>query len=157
MAKNQRQTGFTHSLTINAPAETILRAFFDHEMLAVWWRIRRSLCVPRTLGCYAVEWEETEQRDDTVGRLGGVFHGTVVSVDLQRELFVADAYWMAPEGDPVGPMAFEVTCAAGPGGTIARVRQSGSDDSPRWARYFDLAGQGMTVSLERLKTMLESR
>jgi hypothetical protein len=54
-------------------------------------------------------------------------------------------------------MAFEVTCAASLTGTIVQVRQSGSDRGARWARYYDLVGQGLTVSLERLKAMLEPR
>ena len=47
----------------------------DVARLAVWWRVKRSLCVARPLGVYAVEWEPTEWRDEMFGRLGGAFRG----------------------------------------------------------------------------------
>src|SRR5689334_7953295 len=124
--------GFAHSLTINAPASAILGAFFDDAALAAWWHIRRSLCVPRSFGCYALEWETAIEADPVIGRLGGVFHGTVMTFDPQREFFVADAYWMAPDGDALGPIAFEATCTTNTDGTILLVRQSGSDSGQRW-------------------------
>lgn len=157
MSNDELRSGFTYSLTITAPAEAILDAFFDHEQLAKWWHISRSICAPRTFGCYAVEWEVTDWRDEVLGRLGGIFHGTVVTYDAHREFFVADAYWLAPDGEPVGPMAFEVTCSPASSGTVVHVRQSGLDESPRWKRYYDVLGAGLTVSLERMKKILENR
>ena len=47
---------FTHSLTIQAPPAAVLDAFFDPEALESWWHVTRSLCVPRSLGVYAIEW-----------------------------------------------------------------------------------------------------
>ena len=69
---------FNHSLTIQAPPAAVLDAFFDPDALAAWWRVKRSLCVPRPLGVYAVEWEPTEWQDEVFGRLGGAFRGTVI-------------------------------------------------------------------------------
>ena len=66
---------------------------------------------PRPLGSYAVEWEPTEWRDEVLGRLGGTFHGTVMEFKPGREFFLADMYWLPPDGDPIGPMALEVTCS----------------------------------------------
>jgi uncharacterized protein YndB with AHSA1/START domain len=156
MAKPVLRRDLTCTITINAPCETILAAFFDHRTLSEWWHISRSLCVPRVLGCYAVEWEATSNRDDILGRLGGVFHGTVMSFDPHHEFFVAEAYWMAPDGEPLGPMAFEVTCSADVPGTMLRVRQSGVDTSPRADRYYEVVSDGLAVSLQRLKALLES-
>ena len=85
-------------------------AFFDPAALAVWWQAARSVTVPRVLGAYAVEWEPTEFKDEMLGRLGGTFHGTVMDYKADREFFVAEAFWLPPDGNPIGPMALEVTC-----------------------------------------------
>ena len=100
---------FDHSLAIDAPPARCLDAFFDSDALAAWWHVTRSLCQPRPLGSYAVEWAPTEWQDDVLGRLGGAFRGTVIDFKPGREFFVADAYWLPPDGEPIGPMALEVT------------------------------------------------
>ena len=66
-------------------------AFFDPHALAVWWQAARSVTTPRPLGVYAIEWEPSLEPDEILGRLGGVFHGTVMEYLPGRELFVADA------------------------------------------------------------------
>ena len=147
---------FTHSLTIQAPPAAVLDAFFDPEALASWWHVTRSLCVPRPLGVYAVEWEPTEWRDDVLGRLGGAFRGTVIEFKAGREFFIADAYWLPPDGEPVGPMALEATCTLLGDRTVLKVRQSGWESSPRWTRYYDLIATGFTLALEELKRYVES-
>ena len=101
---------FDHSLAIRRLPRRVLDAFFDDDDLAAWWHVTRSLCHPRPLGSYAIEWAPTESRDDVLGRLGGAFHGTVIDFKPGREFFVADAYWLPPDGEPIGPMALEVTC-----------------------------------------------
>ena len=68
-----------HSLAINAPAAAILDAFFDADALRVWWQVSRSVCTPRPLGSFALEWESTRSRDELLGRLGGALPGTVVA------------------------------------------------------------------------------
>jgi uncharacterized protein YndB with AHSA1/START domain len=148
---------FTHSLTIDAPPAVVLDAFFDHDALTTWWHVTRSLCVPRPLGVYAVEWEATEWRDDVLGRLGGAFKGTVIEFKPGREFFVADAYWLPPDGDPIGPMAFEARCGSVSGRTVLHVRQSGFEDGTRWSRYYDVISTGWTVALLALKKYVESR
>jgi uncharacterized protein YndB with AHSA1/START domain len=155
MAKPRLRRELTCSLTINAPCDVILGAFFNHDALVQWWRITRSVCVPRPLGCYAVEWTPTEASDETLGRLGGVFHGTVMAFDPNHEFFVAEAYWMAPDGDPLGPMAFVVTCSTEGAGTLVHVRQSSAETSKRADRYYEVVTDGLIVSLQRLKAMLE--
>jgi uncharacterized protein YndB with AHSA1/START domain len=147
---------FNHSLTIDAPADAVLDAFFKPELLARWWRVTRSLCVPRPLGVYAVEWDSTEWRDDVLGRLGGAFKGTVIEFKPGREFFVADAYWLPPDGDPIGPMAFEVVCTRVNAQTVLHVRQSGFDDGARWSRYYDIISTRLTVALDELKSLLET-
>ena len=148
---------FTHSLTIDAPPAVVLDAFFNQEALSAWWHVRRSLCVPRPLGVYAVEWDATEWRDEVLGRLGGAFKGTVIEFKPGREFFIADAYWLPPDGEPIGPMAFEATCSLVKGQTVLHVRQSGWEDSQRWSRYYDVIATGLTVALEDLKQHVESR
>ncbi len=147
---------FTHSLTIDAPPAVVLDAFFSQESLSSWWHVTRSLCVPRPLGVYAVEWDPTEWRDEVLGRLGGAFKGTVIEFKPGREFFIADAYWLPPDGEPIGPMAFEATCSLVSGRTVLHVRQSGWENSPRWSRYYDVISTGLTVALDELKQHVES-
>lgn len=156
MGKPRLRRELTCSLPINASCEVILGAFFDPDALAQWWHVTRAVCVPRPLGCYALEWKPTDTRDDMLGRLGGVFHGTVMTFDPQHEFFVADAYWMAPDGEPLGPMAFEVTCTADGAQSLVHVRQSSAETSARADRYYEVVTEGLFVSLHRLKAMLET-
>ena len=149
---------FAHSLVINAPPAAVLDAFFDDEALAVWWQVTRSLCVPRPFGSYAVEWPTTEWRDDKLGRLGGVLHATVIDFKPGREFLLAEAYWLPPDGPPIGPMALEAVCTTQGDGTLLHVRQSGWDrGSERWTRYYDIIATGRMLALEKLKTLLEAK
>ena len=149
---------FVHSLVINAPPAAVLDAFFDAEAMEIWWEASSAVCVPRPFGSYAVEWERTESFDDVLGPLGGAFHGTVMEFRAGREFFVADAYWLPPEGDPIGPMALEAVCTSDGHRTLLRVRQSGYDESsPRWTRYYDIVSAGWIRTLDALKKYLEDR
>ena len=149
---------FAHNLMIKAPPAAVLDAFFDAEALAVWWNVSRAVCVPRPLGSYAVEWEPTAWRDDVLGRLGGTFHGTVMEFTPGRNFFLADAFWLPPDGDPLGPMALEARCSLQGGSTLLHFRQSGYDDSSeRWRRYYDITSKGWVPALEALKKYLEER
>jgi uncharacterized protein YndB with AHSA1/START domain len=147
----------TQSITISAMPSRVLDAFFDGKALAAWWEVSRAVCVPRPLGSYAVEWEPTQWRDELLGRLGGSFNGTVMDFVSGKEFFVAELYWHPPDGDPIGPMALEVSCVSkGPFNTEVRVRQSGCDpDSPRWLRYHEVMQSGWGVALGALKKYLE--
>jgi uncharacterized protein YndB with AHSA1/START domain len=148
---------FAHTLVIAAPADAVLAAFFDADALAEWWRARRSLCVPRPLGSYALEWDPTEWSDELLGRLGGAFRGTVIEFVEGHEFFVADAYWLPPDGDPIGPMALLVRCGRDGDRTVLHVRQSGWEESRRWSRYYEVIGAGLTLALGRLKVYVEGR
>jgi uncharacterized protein YndB with AHSA1/START domain len=103
-----------------------------------------------------VEWTPTEFRDDVLGRLGGVFRGTILEFDAGLGFFVADAYWLPPEGDPIGPMALEVTCTPVTTGTRLRVAQHGFEESDRWRRYYEVVGHGWERALASLKSLLEA-
>jgi len=148
---------FAHSLTIDAPPAVVLDAFFDADALVAWWQVKRSLCVPRPLGSYAVEWETTGWRDEVLGRLGGAFRGTVIEFQPGREFFVADAYWLPPDGNPIGPMALTATCTPHGNRTVLYVRQSGWEDSRRWSRYYEVVAAGLTPALDELKKYVEQR
>jgi uncharacterized protein YndB with AHSA1/START domain len=154
-----------HVIAIAAPPARIINAFFDPAGLTVWWQAVRSVTTPRPLGVYAVEWAQTDFRDDMLGPLGGVFHGLVMEFKPAREFFVANAHWLPPEGEPVGPMSLQVSCVPNPGtdggsdprafGGVLSVVQSGFEDSERWKRYYEVISSGWTKALGSLKEYLE--
>jgi len=144
------------SVRIAAPGAIILKAFFEADALAAWWQVAHSVTTPRMLGPYVVEWEPTHFRDDILGRLGGVFRGTVMQFDPGRGFFVADAFWLPPDGEPIGPMALEVTLQPEAGGaTVVRVLQRGFEESERWRRYYEVITHGWERALASLKSLLE--
>ncbi len=76
--------------------------------------------------------------------------------------FVADAYWLPPDGDPIGPMALTVSCTAiGSGDNVTsaatrvRVVQTGFEESRRWRRYYQVISHGWERALASLKALLE--
>ena len=157
MAAKQAPTGpeLDLSIEIAAPPTLVMRAFFDPDALGAWWSIARSVTTPRVLGPFVVEWRPTEFRDEVLGRLGGVFRGTIVQFEAGRGFFVADAFWLPPDGDPIGPMALEITCAPTPAGTEVRVAQRGFEESVRWRRYYEVVTVGWQRALKSMKTLLE--
>lgn len=147
---------FEQNLVIAATPATVFDCFFSPDALRAWWQAVRSVTTPVPFGVYAVEWATTPYRDDVLGALGGVFHGTVVDVHPGRKFFVADAWWIPPQGAPVGPMGLQVTCDEDPGGCKLNVRQDGYDPSPRWLRYYAVTARGWQVSLIALKRYAET-
>jgi uncharacterized protein YndB with AHSA1/START domain len=144
------------SAVIRAPARRVLSAFFDADALGAWWQVAHSVTTPRILGPYAIEWRPTDFRDDVLGRLGGVFRGTVMQFDGTRGFFVADAFWLPPDGDPIGPMALEILLQAESDVvTNVRVTQTGFEESVRWRRYYEVIGLGWERALASLKALLE--
>jgi len=147
------------SILIAAPPSLVLKAFFDPAALAAWWQVVRSVTIPRALGPYTVEWRATDFRDEILGRLGGVFRGTVMQFQPNEGFFVADGFWLPPDGDPIGPMALEVSCVpAGTdaaSGTRVRVTQTGYEEGDRWRRYYEVIVPGWTRALESLKKFVE--
>ena len=142
-------------IEIAAPPETVYSAFFSREALQRWWGVIASITGPRPLGIYALEWARSPEADPLLGPWGGVFYGVVIDVRLGREFFLADAYWMPPEGDPIGPMAVHVTCEPTHGGTRLRFQQSGCDDNPRWRRFYRVIASSWSAALGRLKEEIE--
>jgi uncharacterized protein YndB with AHSA1/START domain len=140
---------------IAAPAGRVLKAFFDPQALNAWWQVAHSVTTPRVLGPYAIEWAPTDFRDDVLGRLGGVFRGTIVTFQAGEGFFVADAFWLPPDGEPIGPMALEVTLKAEGNATHVRVTQTGFEESARWRRYYEVIGFGWSRALSSLKSLLE--
>jgi len=148
------------SLVIKAPVNRVLKAFFDADALGAWWETAHSVTTPRALGAYAIEWAPTHFHDQTLGRLGGTFRGTVMQFDPGRGFFVADAYWIPPDGDPIGPMALEVTCTTvvvdgNEPATKVHVMQNGFEESARWRRYYEVIGIGWEHALHTLQMLLE--
>lgn len=149
--------GIEENILVRAAPSRVLDAFFDADALAVWWEVVRSVTTPRPLGIYAVEWPSTSGRDDLLGPLGGIFYGRIVDYRAGREFFVADAWWLPPEGDPLGPMGLHVLCTPEGKACRVRVKQQGGEDTPRWQRYYDLIGGGWSSALESLKQYVETR
>ena len=151
--------GLDLTIVIVASSGRVLKAFFDADALGAWWQVTHSVTTPRVLGPFAVEWAPTDFRDDVLGRLGGVFRGTVMQFDAGQGFFVADCFWLPPDGDPIGPMALEVHCApAGPdaaAGTRVHVRQSGFEESERWRRYYEIVGISWERALASMRSLLE--
>lgn len=150
------------SISIRASSGLVMKAFFDADAIGAWWQASRSITVPRVLGPYAVEWKPSEYRDEVLGRLGGIFRGTVMQIDPYRGFFLADSFWLPPDGDPIGPMAMEVTCvarAADDSGdtptTDVRVVQTGFEESTRWRRYYEIINIGWRRALQSMKMLLE--
>ena len=133
-----------------------MRAFFDADALSAWWQVAHAVTAPRALGPYTVEWTPTDFRDDVLGRLGGVFRGTVIECHPGESFFVADAFWLPPDGEPIGPMALHVSFQTEPTGvTRIRVTQTGFEENPRWRRYYEVVGLGWERALAALKSLLE--
>lgn len=149
---------FTARVEVDAPAVRVMQAFFSQTDLGYWWEAERSVAVPRPSGPYAITFKTSDVRDDVLGQLGGTLHGTVMDYTPDRAVFIADVYWQPPASEPVGPMALEIICRpeADPGRTTVTVRQSASEDGPRWQRYFALSERGWTDALATLKDYLEN-
>ena len=148
--------GLDVTAMINAPAGRVLKAFFDAEALDAWWQVSHAVTTPRVLGPYAIEWAATDFRDEVLGRLGGVFRGTIVQFQPGEGFFVADCFWLPPDGEPIGPMALEVKLHAEPdGATRVHVTQTGYEESARWRRYYEVIGVGWSRALASLKSLIE--
>ena len=146
---------FDNSILITAAPTRVLAAFFDPVALAAWWQAARSVTTPRPLGVYAVEWEPTPEADELLGRLGGVFYGTVTDYQPGRELLVSEAWWLPPDTNPIGPMSLLVNCTMDGPACRLRVRQTGFDESPRWRRYYSVIERGWKLSMVALKEYVE--
>jgi uncharacterized protein YndB with AHSA1/START domain len=155
----QDEVGFDRAIDIVAPPSRVVAAFFNPASLADWWEVERSVTTPRLLGAYALQWPTTDVRDDLLGPLGGALRGTVMEFHPERGFFIADVYWLPPEGEPVGPMAVTVSCSPGSRGevrpTTLRFAQTGYEESARWRRYYAVIGAAMPGALSRLKHYLE--
>ena len=132
-----------------------MKAFFEPEALNAWLQVSNAVTAPRVLGPYAMAWTPTEFRDETHGRLGGVFRGTVMQYQAGHGFFVADVFFLPPDGVPIGPMAFEVTCAADGSSTTVHVSQRGFEEGARWRRYYEVITPGWERALHALKDLLE--
>jgi uncharacterized protein YndB with AHSA1/START domain len=151
---------YTCSVSIIASPARVLWAFFDPAALTAWWQAARTVTAPRVLGPYAIEWDPTDFKDAVLGRLGGTFHGTVMDYKPGQEFFVAEAFWLPPDGNPIGPMALEVKVesqrAKNPQITLVKVSQRAAEDGERWRRYYEVIAPGWERALQSLKRYLES-
>ena len=146
---------FEQSLYIAAKPAAVFACFFDHEALKAWWQAERTVVTAVPFGVYAIEWAPTAYRDDLLGPLGGVFHGTIVDVRPGLQFLVADCWWVPPEGAPLGPMALHVSCQPEGDGCRLIVRQDGYEPSPRWRRYYTVVSRGWQLSLSALRRWAE--
>lgn len=148
------------TLDIAAPPDLVFHSFFQERALAAWMGTSRSIAVPRLLGPYVLEWPTTEERDEVLGRGGGVLRGSVMHIEPDDHVFLADVYWLPPDGGPLGPFAVQLTFAPtaradGARSTLVRVVISGFDEGVRWKRYHGLATAQWQRALRILKMLLE--
>ena len=148
------------SLDITAPVDVVFHAFFDATALAGWHGTSRSIAIPRLLGPYVLEWPPSAERDEMLGRMGGVFRATVMHIEPNDHVFLADAFWLPPDGGPLGPLAVQITFTPtattdGAHSTLVRVLMTGFDDGVRWKRYLGLATTQWQKALSILKLLLE--
>lgn len=140
---------------VDATPERVLEAFFDPHALSSWWQAERSVTVDRPLGVYAVQWAPAPVADEVLGTLGGTFYGIVMDYRANEGFFLAEAHWLPPAGEPIGPMAFEVSLVHTSGKTVVRIKQTGFEESPRWRRYYQVINDGWIASLAALKAYSE--
>ena len=128
----------------------VLKAFFDADALGAWWQVAR-------VGDHAADARAVRDRvgADRLPRRharasGRRLRGTVMQFDPRPASSSPTRIWLPPDGDPIGPMALEVTCTTVPGvvdsrggsdgssepATHVRVTQKGFEESPRWRRYY---------------------
>src|SRR5438094_9822113 len=143
------------SVVIATPVARLMKAFFEPEGLIAWLQGSHAVTAPRVLGPYTMAWAPTDFRDETLGRLGGVFRGTVMQYQPGHGFFVADVYFLPPDGDPIGPMAFDVTCTPDAASTRVHVSQRGFEEGARWRRYYEVIVPGWERALQALKALLE--
>jgi uncharacterized protein YndB with AHSA1/START domain len=161
MAKTATERALEISVETNATPRALVEAFFDQTALATWWGAARAVTIPRLLGPFAIEWTPSEEIDPVLGRLGGVLHGTVMQYEATRGFFVANLFWLPPDGDPIGPMALDVACTMsltydGRPATRVNIAHTGFDEGPRWRRYYERLQDGWPRSLEALKALVEA-
>jgi uncharacterized protein YndB with AHSA1/START domain len=161
MARTATERTFDVSAEFQATPRAIVDAFFDPAALTRWWGASRSVTMPRLLGAFAVEWTPSDDVDPLLGRLGGGLHGTVMQYEPTRGFFIANMFWLPPDGDPLGPMALDVACAMcltsdGRPSTRLTILQTGFDEGPRWRRYYERLQEGWPRSLDALRTLVEA-
>jgi uncharacterized protein YndB with AHSA1/START domain len=160
MAAKDQPLKLDVTLDIAAPVELVFQSFFDAGALGSWQGTARSIAVPRLLGPYVLEWPPSVESDEVLGRTGGIFRATVMHIEPNDHVFLADAFWLPPDGGPLGPLAVQVTFSptALPDGnqsTVVRVVMTGFDDGVRWRRYLGLATTQWQRGLAILKNLLE--
>lgn len=158
--KEQTPRTLDVALDIAAPPVVVFTAFFEDAALATWQGTSRSIAKPRLLGPFVLEWPTSNDSDDVLGRLGGVLRGTVMHIEPGDHVFIADMFWLPPDGAPLGPFALEVTftpatSTSGRHSTVVRVAISGFDEGERWRRYHEIATAQWQRALRTLKTLLE--
>ena len=124
-----KQTGAPEldaSIVIAAPPNRILKAFFEPDALNAWCQVTHAVTMARVLGPYAIAWPATEYRDDVLGRLGGVFRGTVMQFQAGHGFFVADVFFLPPVGVHV------TSNAIGPIGSPSGGRKNTSATKNPW-------------------------
>ncbi|MGE0449343.1 MAG: hypothetical protein AB7Q29_07150 [Vicinamibacterales bacterium] len=158
--KEQTRHELDLSLEICAPPAVVFQSFFEEGALAAWQGIRRAIAVPRLLGPYVLDWVPSEDADEVLGRRGGVLRATVMHVEPNDHVFLADVFWLPPDTGPIGPLAIQATFKAtlsnsGTSATLLRVAITGFDEDVRSQRYHAIATAHWQRALRILKLLLE--
>ena len=123
------RSGFDQELTIDVAPTRAMGAFFDPHALV-------ALVAGHSVGDDASRAGRLRDRMGAVRRrgrgarpAGGRLSRTIVEYIAGTQLFVADAWWLPPDGDPLGPMGLQVSCAAEGSGCRLHVHQAGYEDT----------------------------
>ncbi len=120
-----------------APADRVLRAFFDESDLEGWWKTTRSLVDPETGGIWAITWE-----DRGAEKTHHAWSGVIRELSANR-LCIGSMVMTEPGMPLLGPMTLEIFVEpAGGGGTNVTVTHSGYGYGNRWDEIHALVVDG---------------
>lgn len=94
------------TVRVEAPPETLIRAFIDVKAMGQWWGVDRGLVEPREGGAWALAWERS------LGGFRYVTTGRIMSLDPGRRICIAELVYFSPERPVLGPMTLTVEVAA---------------------------------------------
>jgi uncharacterized protein YndB with AHSA1/START domain len=129
---------FEHSVTVDAPRDTVFHALTDADQLKRWW-ITDGISEPRAGGRYRYEWKMADPANDHVQE--GTYDEVV---DGERIAYP----WSSPAGD--SRVTFSLSQSDG-GGTQVSLVHEGIAEADQFERY----EQGWQGFLANLKSVLE--
>lgn len=139
------------SIEVAASRERALEAFLNHNDLAQWWGVAKSLIDPKPQGLWALAWEPGEKgyRYVTAGVIG--------MFDPPERIIIDQLAYFNPEFPILAPMRLGLGFDGDDTRTQISVVQTGYGTGPDWDRYYEAVVQGWPMALARLKEFLERK